>query len=249
MPADMNDELSFCLQKTFESSVEDEDTELLIDKIVSDKLAYLQTQHSNISEIRLSKVKSRNYGKANASIESCYCIAFEVPFKGAIPFGEEPLPKFLGEEKIPTDVYEGVFLPLYHPASHQRFVALRMGAAFTIKWIEPRLLTPDSKTATIDPFVKYTKDSGESTTAFISVAHATFSDQRLRKIEAISLEQPTYTISCHDIPNAECFGRVVRRVLDLHNRKDVALIEITNPDRIPREGNFPDSADSFESEY
>lgn len=249
-PADRSNELAVCIDKTIKSKFKDKSTEEEIITSIKRHRKNLHEKHTNLSEIRLSKVKSRGYGTKQAKLEYKYCIVLVVSYKGLIPLGEEPFPSTI--DGFPTDVWEGKVTPLYHPASHQAFSDLRMGASIEI--IRDTNRQDKSRTVTIGPFIKHKDKDGNETTNILSVAHSTVDNwetDTIVHLEDVNAEQsniccfqPTASSS-----NDEPFGKIVRRKYDFKEYKDAALIKITNQDKMPTGGDFPDTEDSFEMFY
>lgn len=244
-PNDRSNELAVCIDKTMKSTLNDTDTELEIISAIKENREQLHKNHSKLSEIRLSKVKSSGFGTKDAKIEDKYCIALVVPYKGLIPVDEEKFPPTI--DGFPTDVWEGQVSPLYHPASHQALSPLLMGASIEIR------TDAIIRCVTIGPLIQH-KAKGETRKTYIlSVAHGTVEDWETTKIEPMEnlLATQSNNILCYQpkashINDEQLFGKVVRRVFAWNRWIDAALIEITNQDKIPTGGNFPDSEDSFE---
>lgn len=251
-PDDRSNKLAVCINKTIKSRLKDKSTVKEIIASIKQHRKNLHEQHTKLSEIRLSKVKSSGFGTKQAKLEDKYCIALVVPYKGFIPVSEDIFPSTI--DGFPTDVWDGEVSPLYHPASHQAFSHLRMGASIEI--IRDTTRQDKSKTVTIGPFIKYKDKDGNYTTNILSVAHSTVDDwetDTIDHLEDVNAEQSN--IRCYqpkasssiDEPPLPLFGKVVRRKYDWKECVDAALIKITNQDKIPTGGHFPDTADSFKS--
>lgn len=249
-PNDRSNELAVCIDKTIKSTLNDTDTELKIISAIKENREQLHKNHSKLSEIRLSKVKSSGFGTKNAKIKDMYCIALVVPYKGLIPVDEDKFPPTIND--FPTDVWEGQISPLYHPASHQALSQLLMGASIEIRTdAENNYCTY----CTIGPLIQHKAKGETKKTYILSVAHGTVKECEIETIIE-PVENLTDTQSnnmlCYQ-PNSSVdespFGKVVKRVLAWNKWDrwiDAALIEITNQDKIPTGGYFPDSEDSFE---
>lgn len=244
-PNDRSNELAVCIDRTMKSPFNDTDKELKISSAIKENREKLHKNHSKLSEIRLSKVKSSGFGTQDAKIEEKYCIALVVPYKGLIPVDEDEFPPEING--FPTDVWEGQVLPLYHPASHQALSHLIIGASIEIK------TNATTRCVTIGPFIQHKAKDETKKTYILSVAHGTVEDYKTTIIEPVETLTDTqsnnmrcYQPKASPINDEPLFGKVVKRVLAWDKWIDAALIEITNQDKIPTGGYFPDSEDSFE---
>ena len=239
-PNDRSNEFAKCMHKTIYSKLNDENTEKKIIATIRKYRKVLHAKFSKLSEILLSKVKSRGFGKECANIEEKYCIALVVPYKGLIPISERPFPPTING--YPTDVWEGEVLPSYHPASHQSQRPLRMGSSLGVTYKVQRgpIDIPETTWLTIGPFIKLNKK-----TYILSVGHCTFdAENNLNTIIPLTTNAG---MTCSQPMFGREFGTVVLRCFNWGEREDAALIEITDATMEPTTGYFPDTTDSFDS--
>ena len=74
-------------------------------------------EHSNLSMVSVSKLKSEGYGTKHSKICDETCKVLYVDIKGFIPFGEKPFQRKLGD--FPVDVRKGVFKTFSDPKDLQ----------------------------------------------------------------------------------------------------------------------------------
>ncbi|KAK3603561.1 hypothetical protein CHS0354_027984 [Potamilus streckersoni] len=200
----------------------------------------LMMEHSNLSIISPCAIKAHGYKRKKIEVIEDTCIVFYVPVKGIIPIGEKQLPKVI--DGIITDVREGEFLFFGGHNAMQYHQQLRMGCCVS-----------STKIGSLGGFVSLPGDKIGCLTA----AHVVLKDNHIvqyikmkneeRKKLNDSLVEGEINIEMYQpepLPGVKPFGRVQAIALDAGDiytpSVDAAIIQITDDERRPEMGNFPD---------
>ncbi|KAK3612108.1 hypothetical protein CHS0354_031179 [Potamilus streckersoni] len=199
--------------------------------------------HSNITGIGLCSFRSIGYGTDKARLIEETCIVLSVTVKGLIPFGEYKFPSVI--DGIAVDVREGGFVLFSGLKAQAYYQHVRMGCAISIN---------PSSFGTLGGFVDLPRGSiGCITSAhcFMPIDESSKSDDgsmdglelydeiNRNCIISQAVYQPDATVEASE------FGKVSRIALKSGDAErsgvDAALIEITDPERTPDSGLFPDT--------
>ncbi|KAK3599439.1 hypothetical protein CHS0354_036455 [Potamilus streckersoni] len=234
-----NDEERKIVESYGNQSVRSEDI-ARVNNCIASQTERLMKEHSNLSIISPCHFKTSGYLKKNMKLTEETCIVFYVPVKGIIPVGEKEFPRDI--DGIVTDVREGEFVFFEGHNAMEYHSKLRMGCCIT-----------GPKTGSLGGFVDLSGDKVGCLTA----AHAVLRDDQIQQYINMGdeekkkwnddLAQGKELIEKHQpIPmqGYKPFGRVQSIALEAGNASsrsvDAAIIQITDDERKPIMGNFPD---------
>ena len=210
--------------------------QLSIGKCLAKFSTSLMRDHSNLTIVSASKIKSVKHGSKDALYKEMACIVLYVDVKGVIPFHGELFPNHLDD--IPVDVREGTFKTYgRHPAEYHEH--LMMGC---------QIVTDYKTCATLGGFLQMEN----KTIACLTCCHLFETPESIADF-------------CKDPRNVTCLKKDVYQPFPVVDHKigklsqfikyagdennigvDAALIEISDPLRYPQSGNFP-NAESYQA--
>jgi hypothetical protein len=180
--------------------------------VTEDEARKLFSKHSNLTMISVSPYKSMGYRIGPHRVVQKQCIRLFCLHKGYVPYGEEQLPKKIGDLEV--DVLEG-------------YCVLGSGGSLDIGGYICR-----DQCGTIGGFVNLPYNK----TGLITCAHVIFSSKELEELESINRIPPgikveafdkaahTYRV-CGTCVDAE-FPKRLRQPMSPHPNVDAALIEL-----------------------
>ncbi|XP_069101805.1 uncharacterized protein [Argopecten irradians] len=194
-------------------------------KQYSDKL---WKEHSNIRGIMSSPVKS-----SRGKFLKKTCLLILCHFKGFVPDKEPVFPEEVkvGDDILPVDVREGHFMLHYVQCPDALHAPLSFGC--NIGTTDD----PSFRYGSIGPFVQLADDSiGFITCAHVVNGSVTYVDSGVPDIYIL---QPGSGTTMHPEDDRMC-GKVVylRYSLDEDTSIDVAVVKITDPERVPQSPGF-----------
>ncbi|XP_069115646.1 uncharacterized protein [Argopecten irradians] len=218
------------------------------EKAISIYQEKLWAEHSNLNIISVSPVKYRN---DEEDIMDIPCISLYCSTKGVVPLGEPQFPTRLdiGDgEYMDVDVHEGYFIrggynSLPSVNFHQK---LKMGCNIGRSTLEKDIHGNPLPfiAGTQGPFVKFQNSIG-----FLTCAHVLFAippttpclDYQRNASNVVDIVQPS--VDSTNYVGFPC-GQVHRAIFNpqLDPSVDVAVVELTDPARIPTKGQFANAS-------
>ena len=229
----VSDEAKFVLLKEIENDLTfSAEEQASISSCLAKYSTKLMRDHSNLTVVSASKIKSVNHGREDALYAETMCIALYVDAKGVVPIHEELLPTQLDE--IPVDVREGTF-KTYGKKPSDYHEKLLMGC---------QIVTDYKTCGTLGGFIQIENNKLACLTCcHVFVTPESISD--LKRDDALKkgVYQPCPAEpECPADPKIGQLVKWLRYPGDENNiGVDAALIEISNPLRYPESGYFPDA--------
>ena len=191
----------------------------------------LMQEHTNLLIISASNIKSKRFGCVSATREKQTCVVLYVQIKGIIPFGEKHFPTNL--EGLPVDVRESTFTTYTkNPGDfHEHLI---MGC---------QIVTAYDTCGTLGGFVHLENGNvGCLTCCHVFDTLQSTEDYKKDPYSYAHIKKDVF----QPVPNTFYkFGNLIKVLNEAGHSADIgvdaALIEITNPIRIPKAGGFPDA--------
>ncbi|XP_053388480.1 uncharacterized protein LOC128551609 [Mercenaria mercenaria] len=206
----------------------------------------LMQQHSNLTKISASWVKSSGYNTLDACIKKIPCIALYVHIKGLVPINEEPFQKTIVE--YPFDVREGVFTLCGKPSDFHRNV--KMGCEIDSGY--------GTQQGTIGPFFEFQENSE---IYYLTSAHVLLDTRQMELltkrqdgcifygISGSDTFQPPETKTVKEESKRYYLGKIELAVYkegdDNAAGMELALVRLSK-DRVPVDGSFPEISNMSE---
>ena len=206
----------------------------LISKCLAKHSTNLMRDHSNLTIVSASKVKSAEHARKYVTYKEKLCIVLYVDVKGLVPVHEELLPTQL--DGIPVDVREGTF-KTYGKKPTDYHEKLMMGC---------QIVTDYKTCGTLGGFLLMENNRLACLTCcHVFVTEESLSDRARDPITFTSIKKDVYQPCPVDPLDRHKIGQLVKWGHSTGNENDIgidaALIEISNHHRLPQSGDFPDA--------